>query len=155
MAIRGIEGLSPEQINFELQRGGKFVAGRYPPTRLAGVLGPRRRKPRWARSPVDTAYLPAGMVGDSVGSDLYHPVAGDRFRRRKRRNCPGAIAGTAVGRGGGRQSLGPLHYGSGWRAGFHFNFGPRLQNWTGRVPVLSSQRQEDKHWGGKGSARRC
>ncbi|HEX6502736.1 MAG TPA: hypothetical protein VF011_05775 [Terriglobales bacterium] len=29
MAIRGIEGLSPEQINFELQRGGKFVVYQY------------------------------------------------------------------------------------------------------------------------------
>lgn len=29
MAIRGIEGLSPEQLNFELQRGGKFVVYQY------------------------------------------------------------------------------------------------------------------------------
>ncbi|HET7205803.1 MAG TPA: hypothetical protein VFI95_04405 [Terriglobales bacterium] len=29
MAIRGTEGLSPEQINFEVQRGGKFVVYQY------------------------------------------------------------------------------------------------------------------------------
>jgi len=94
MKVHGIEGMSPDQIVFEIDRGGKFVFYRYCISVL--ILTFRRSSdiyfiPSGVRgeqgTAVDYGNRRTGLVGNSVGSHLERAVAGDQFSRRRR--CDG------------------------------------------------------------------
>lgn len=68
MAIRGIEGMSVDQLNFELQRGGKFVYFRY--TISVVILTFRRN------SAIHFIKAGENTTGRSIGYTLLTLVAG-------------------------------------------------------------------------------
>ena len=91
--IIGIEGMTPEQLNFELQRGARFVMFQYAISVI--VMSFRRAS--------DVYFIRAGestdfeehwfyashtrgrLVGNSVGPYLYHPGRGHELPRREGR----------------------------------------------------------------------
>ena len=95
MTIRGIEGISADQVRFELQRGGRFVLYYY----CVSVLVMTFRRPtdvyliRAGENAVakgiavDPAHFAGRVVGNSLGSDLHHSITGRKPQGRQRRHC--------------------------------------------------------------------
>ena len=93
MKILGIEGMSPDRLRFEIQRGAKLVCYRYcisicrddVPPGLQRLLHSRGRERRGQRvAPWTSLTLVAGWWGDSLGTDFHGPFPGDEFPERQR-----------------------------------------------------------------------
>jgi hypothetical protein len=94
MKIQGIEGMSPDQLRFEIQRGAKLVCYNYCISVIVmdvspifpGVFRPGGRKHALQRITLDSANAGDGLVGISLGTDLQHSVAGGEPQGRQRRD---------------------------------------------------------------------
>src|SRR5215469_11856637 len=82
--IRGIEGMTPEQLNFELQRGARFVIFQYAISII--VMSFRRSvKPMLFEVVSSPARMKYRLVGNSVRTDLHGPGPGHKLPRRQGR----------------------------------------------------------------------
>ena len=94
MKINGVEGMSRDQVTFEVQRGGRFVLYSYCVSLLV-VTFKRPSAIYFIRSgesaigrgmPLDFTNNSSWLVGYSVGAGVFDPVAGREPQRRKRCN---------------------------------------------------------------------
>jgi hypothetical protein len=83
MKILGVEGMSPDRIQFEVQRGAKFVFFYYSVSvlvmsfrHLASVFHPRRRKRSGKGIALDPAHGGRWLVGHPMGPNLHCAVSG-------------------------------------------------------------------------------
>ena len=108
--IRGIEGMKGGEIDFELQRGAKFVFFQYCISII--VVTFRRASDIYFLRPGESAvtkglpfiaaFAGSGLVGHPLGADLYHPVGLQQFARRQgRHRGRHPFSARARGRAGG------------------------------------------------------
>jgi hypothetical protein len=93
--IRGIEGMKHGELDFEIQRGAKFVLFQYcislvvltfrRPSDIY-LFSPPGRKRRGKGPAVHPAVAGRRLVGHPVGTDLHHAVRLQQFTRRQRRH---------------------------------------------------------------------
>ena len=92
MKILGIEGMSPDRLQFEIQRGAKLVCYQYCISivvmrfhpGLERLLHSRGRERRGQRVALDCAHSGCRLVGDSLGTDFHGAIPGDEFPGRQR-----------------------------------------------------------------------
>jgi hypothetical protein len=83
MKIQGIEGMSPDEIRFEVQRGAKFVFFYYSVSvivmsfrRPSPVYFIRDRTKRAEQSAaLDLTHAACRLVGNSLGTDLHGSIS--------------------------------------------------------------------------------
>src|SRR5258706_4716075 len=93
--IRGIEGMKYGELDFEIQRGAKFVLFQYCISvvvltlrRPADIYFLRQAEKRRGEGPaVHPAAAGCRLVGHPVGADLHQPVRPQQFMRRQRRHA--------------------------------------------------------------------
>jgi hypothetical protein len=109
MPILGIEGMSPDQVQFEIQRGAKLVCYQYCISilvmsfrRLSDAYFVRAGESRVSKGLPWILLSPVcGLVGNSVGTDFHGAIPGDELQGRERSDrrvqCPphSARRGTA------------------------------------------------------------
>jgi hypothetical protein len=99
--IRGAERMSPTELQFELERGGKLVAFYYMCFASAGDLssliarvpGSLGRESDSESHALDCVDRGRRMVGHSVGTDLLDPIAGDEFSWGEGNSTPSQTRG--------------------------------------------------------------
>ena len=95
--IRGIEGMKHGELEFEIQRGARFVLFQYCVSvviltfrRPSDIYFLRQGESALAKGlPFTLLSLVAGWWGIPVGTDLHHSVGVQQFARRQRRH-PGS-----------------------------------------------------------------
>lgn len=95
MKIVGAEGMSTDQLRFEIQRGAKLVVYQYAISIL--IMSFRRASnTRYISAgqsaaskglPLDRAHPDCRMVGNPVGADLLDSGTDHQFQGRQRRHC--------------------------------------------------------------------
>ena len=97
MKINGIQGMAADQLNFELQRGGRFVVFQYAISVIVmsfrrpfgGVLHPQRREHGAEKHRLHAADSDRRLVGNSVWADFHDSVGGDQLPWRQGRDAAG------------------------------------------------------------------